>query len=86
MPQIMTPANYESIQVGSPFATVEQQYGAPYDVIDLGDGTTECRYIHRYDVGPGCREHIHYIYRVCNGKIIYKTKQCIGAPIDINTP
>lgn len=84
--QVMTPARFEAIQVGSPVASVEKEYGAPYDIVELDDGTSEYKYIHRYDVGPHCTEHIHYVYRVHQGKIISKNKRCFQAPIDVQTP
>lgn len=83
---MMTQERFETIQVGSSFSIVENEFGAPYDVVELQDGSFEYRYIQRYNVGPNSSEQIHYIYRVYQGKIICKNIQRMNSPWDIRTP
>lgn len=83
---MMSSSSFENIPVGSPIVQVEREYGTPYDMALLGGDVVEYRYIQRIRVGPNSNEQIHYIFRVCNGKIISKQIKEYQGPLDLNTP
>lgn len=81
-----TQDQYQLVQAGTQVVILEKQFGAPYDIKDLGNGVFEYRYIERIDVGSQGTEHIHYIFTVSNGRIVAKQYQKIGGIDYFKTP
>lgn len=68
----MSPDDFESIPIGCDIEAVEDQYGAPFDVCSLENGTEEYRYVMRFNVNSDIIEQREFLFKVRNGKIVDK--------------
>jgi hypothetical protein len=67
----LTSSTYDSIQLGTPIVSVEQEYGKPYAVHSKG-GVKEYEYIERIDLGYNVVTENHYFIVVTDGKVVGK--------------
>ncbi len=68
----MTGDNFDTIQVGTPIATVESQMGKPYKVHSKGGNRDEYEYVERIDMGQCLVSENHYFLIVVDGQVVGK--------------
>ena len=81
-----TQDHYQLVQIGTNISVLEEQYGPPYDIKEIGNDVSEYRYIERVEIGSQRTEHTHYIFTVSQGRIVGKHCQNIGEFINFKTP
>lgn len=76
----MTGDNFDSIQIGTPIATVEKQVGKPYKIHSKGGNKEEYEYIERIDMGQCLVSENHYYLVVIDGQVVGKHVKREKAP------
>ena len=67
-----TRLDYNAVQLGMPAAKVVKQYGEPYAVNELGDGSLEYEYLERVSMNNQLVYENHFYLTIERGKVISK--------------
>ncbi len=77
---LMTQSEYDTVQTGTPVATLESQIGTPYDIHFKSGGVKEYEYIERITMGNSLVTENHYFIIVVDGKVVGKYMKQEKAP------
>lgn len=69
---MLTLFDYEAVPLGASISTIVEKHGDPDDIRFHGDATEEYVYTERVQVSPDIMEHIHYVFKVDQGEVVYK--------------
>ncbi|MBA3721259.1 MAG: hypothetical protein H0W88_02540 [Parachlamydiaceae bacterium] len=82
----MTRVSFEQIPIGAPVASLKEQAGDPYEIIQEEDGSQKYRYLERTQIGPTTIDQTTYDLKVVNGQVVYKECRQADRPLNISTP
>jgi len=68
----MTGNRFDDLQIGTPVATVESQFGKPYKVHSKSGNREEYEYIERINLGQCLMSENHYFLIIVNGQVVGK--------------
>jgi hypothetical protein len=71
-PALMTGMEYDSVQIGSSIAKLQEEIGKPYAIHAKENGRMEYEYIERIDAGNHLIAENHYFLIVEEGKVVGK--------------
>ena len=71
---LMQEAYFNRVATGSNISEIEMQYGKPYEIRPLPDGTQEYLYIQRIELGSSAVEQLEFVFLVNQGRVV--GKQC----------
>lgn len=78
----MTAEGFSEISVGMTEKEVQQKYGKPYSIKDLGEGEIEYRYIEKVTIGRDrVLQEKHYLIILKNGKVTSTKTQILNRPV-----
>lgn len=69
---MMNSDNFETIAIGAPITSIENQMGRPYKIHNKEDGRKEYEYVERIRIGQCLVSENHYFLVVVNGEVISK--------------
>lgn len=81
---MLTPQGFENIRPGTSIVAVEELYGSPYEVKQLGNGFQEHTYISRSDVTRNTVLLTTYKLYVTDGKVISKNCSSEESTVEMN--